>query len=80
MTTGEQQQHGADFASVAHARMDAMEARRELANVIDQLAAKADVKTRLSRQVRTHQREVTIAGAAAAAAVIGLLFWRFTRR
>jgi hypothetical protein len=78
VTTGEQ--HGADFASVAHARMDALEARRELAGVIDELAAKADVKSRLSRQVRDHQREIAIAGAVAGAAVIGLLFWRFTRR
>ena len=77
MTTEEH--HGANFASVAHARMDVIEARRELASVIDQLAAKADVKARLGRQLRTHKREVAVAGAVAGA-VIGLLVWRSARR
>lgn len=87
MTTGEQhqqqnqQQHGNDFASVAHARLDAMEARRELASVIDQLAAKADVKARLGRQLRTHKREVALAGVAVTSAVVGgILLWRNARR
>ena len=79
MTT-EEQHHGADFASVAHARMDALEARHELASVIDELAAKADVKARLGRQLRTHKREVAIFGAAAAGAVIGFVLWRNARR
>jgi hypothetical protein len=80
VTTEEQHHHGNDFASVAHARMDAMEARRELAGVIDQLAAKADVKARLGRQLRTHKREVALAGVAVTGAVIGLLLWRNARR
>jgi hypothetical protein len=70
---------GADFASVAHARMDALEARRELASVIDQLAAKADVKARLGQRLRTYKREIAIAGIVAAS-VIGLLLWRNARR
>lgn len=78
MTT-EEHHYGPDFASVAHARMDALEARRELAGVIDQLAAKADVKARLGRQLRTHMREVAIAGAVVGA-VLGLLIWRNVRR
>jgi predicted RNA polymerase sigma factor len=76
--TTEEQHAGADFASVAHARMDALEARRELAGIIDQLAAKADVKARLGRQFQAHKREITLAGVAAGliAAGIGLLLWR----
>lgn len=77
MTTGGHR--GADFASVAHARMDALEARRELATVLDQLAAKADVKARLGRQLSTHKREVAVAGAVAGT-VIGLLVWLNVRR
>jgi uncharacterized membrane protein len=77
-----EEHHGPDFASVAHARMDALEARQELASVIDQLAAKADVKARLGRQLRTHKRELAVAGAVAGAvvgAIIGLLLWRNAR-
>lgn len=71
-----EEHHGADFASVAHARMDVMEARRELADVIDQLAAKADVKARLGRQLRTHKREAAVIVAAVVAATVGVLLWR----
>lgn len=78
MTTHEQH-HGADFASVAHARLDALEARRELEGVLTELAAKADVKARLGRQLRTHRREVMVAAAVTATATIAYLIWRFTR-
>jgi hypothetical protein len=69
--------HGADFASVAHARMDALEARRELSGILEELAAKADVKERVGRQLRAHKREVTIAAVATVAAIIGVVLWRW---
>ena len=74
MTTEEH--HGADFASVAHARLDALEARQDLADIIDQLAAKADVKARLGRQLQAHKREVAVMAAGLIAAAVGLVLWR----
>jgi hypothetical protein len=71
-----EEHHGADFASVAHARLDALEARQELAGIIDQLAAKADVKARLSRQLQAHKREVAVLAAGLIAAAVGLVLWR----
>jgi hypothetical protein len=71
-----EEHHGADFASVAHARMDALEARREIEGVLSELAAKADVKARLSHQLRTHKREVAITAAVMIAAIAGVLLWR----
>jgi hypothetical protein len=78
--TTHEQHHGADFASVAHARMDALEARRELEGVLTELAAKADIKARLGRQLRTHKREVAITTGLVATGVAALLFWRFVKR
>lgn len=68
--------HGADFASVAHARMDVLEARRELSGILEELAAKADVKERVGRQLRSHKREVAIAAIATVAVIVGVVLWR----
>ena len=53
---------GADFASVAHARIDAL------------AAAEADVQARLDQHLRTHKREYAVIMAFAAGAVLGVVF------